>query len=96
MYIQRIQQGFKIYVCVCGGGGVGAGDLSTFLDYGPCSRMIKDPCVQRQKDRGEKENQRVNRGSQEAEASQEYFRQSTILERGAPRKVTEPCKQRKK
>ena len=58
----------------------GVGDLSTFLDYGPCSRMIKDPrmvkdpCVQRQKDRGEKENQRVNRGSREAEASQEYLR----------------------
>ena len=67
-------------MCVCGWGGGGAGDLSTFLDYGPCSRMIKDPrmvkdpCVQRQKDRGEKENQRVNQGSREAEASQEYFR----------------------
>ena len=70
-------------MCVWGGGGGGLGgasDLSTFLDYGPCSRMIKDlrmvkdPCVQRQKDRGEKENQRVNQGSREAEASQEYFR----------------------
>ena len=54
--------------------------------------MIKNPCAHIQEERGEKGNRRMKRVSRGAEASREYFRQSTILERGTSRKKTEPYK----